>query len=100
LKLMEECAEVAQRASKQIQFGKEEVQAANPFNKREVTAEMQMTNAERLRAELTDLNCIAFLLEEAGELPHISLDSFEAALVAKKQKLDKYLGLSRNLGRL
>jgi NTP pyrophosphatase (non-canonical NTP hydrolase) len=44
LKLSEECMEVAQRASKQIQFGKDEVQK-----------DQLKTNQARLKDELLDL---------------------------------------------
>jgi len=54
LKLAEECSEVAKRAIKQIQFGKDEAQNAivklNPDD-----TDARPTNAQRLREEINDL---------------------------------------------
>lgn len=89
MKLAEECAEVAQRAIKQIQFGKFEIQKDQP-----------LTNAERLKQELLDLRSITRLLQRAGELPEITTDEETNALIAKRNKLQKYLNLSTSLGQL
>jgi NTP pyrophosphatase (non-canonical NTP hydrolase) len=50
--LAEECAEVAQRATKALRFGMDEVQSGQ-----------QLTNAERITAELVDLFTVATMLE-------------------------------------
>lgn len=89
LKLAEECMEVAQRASKQIQFGKEEIQKGQ-----------LSTNAERLKGELLDLFVIVKMLEETDQISTIAYDEFEQAYKDKKQKLQKYLDLSKTLNQL
>lgn len=89
LKLMEECTEVGQRCSKQIQFGKLEVQVNQP-----------LTNAERLKQELLDLYSLVHLLQERGELPEISDAEVQIALINKKAKLQKYLNMSYDLKEL
>lgn len=89
LKLAEECSEVAQRALKQIQFGKLEIQKDQP-----------LSNAERLKQELLDLRSMTRLLQRAGEIPEITVEEETNALIAKRNKLQKYLELSRSLGQL
>ena|ERR1700743_2315396 len=91
LKLMEECAEVSQRASKQIQFGADEIQKGQ-----------DKTNKQRLRDELLDLINIAEMLDEVGELVDVALteDEFQDALKQKRDKLNKYLKMSFELGQL
>lgn len=88
-KLTEECAEVAQRAAKQIQFGKEEVQDGQELN-----------NAQRLRLEVNDLLNIVVMLVEVGEIPTITILEKEASYQAKVLKIAKYLKRSQGLGRV
>jgi len=95
LKLAEECAEVAQRASKQIQFGKDERQKDHAPHG--AIAESK-SNAERLRDEIIDLMVLITMLEETKEIPEIT--DFSHAYIAKKIKLQKYLDLSASLGQL
>ncbi len=89
LKLIEECAEIAHRASKQIQFGRNEVQK----NQRE-------TNAVRLRNEILDLYAVVSMLTEEREILLWTFDEYADARDAKKIKLQKYLDLSASLGQL
>lgn len=89
LKLMEECAEISQRASKQIQFGKTESQNGQG-----------LTNAERLKQELLDLASITRLLHENKELPEVEEEELEVAYEKKRVKMQKYLDLSHELGQL
>ena len=85
LKLAEECSEVAQRALKQMQFGKNEIQK-----------DQALTNSMRLRAELNDLLSVIKILEEMSEIPHAhDLDEY---IKMKRAKLEKYLEYSRDLG--
>ena len=85
LKLAEECSEVAQRALKQMQFGKNEIQK-----------DQALTNSMRLRAELNDLLSVIKILEEMSEIPHAyDLDEY---ITKKRAKLEKYLEYSRDLG--
>lgn len=87
MKLAEECAEVAQRCSKQMQFGPDEVQ------KNQIA-----TNSERLLSELLDLFAICKLLQGIDEIPAITADKLTWAFAAKKIKMQKYLDLSAGLG--
>ena len=85
LKLAEECSEVAQRALKQMLFGKNEIQK-----------DQALTNSMRLRAELNDLLSVIGVLEEMSEIPHAhDLDEY---IKIKRTKLEKYLEYSRDLG--
>ena len=81
LKVMEECAEVAQRVSKALCFGMSEVQPGQEFD-----------NKTRIMAEFTDL---VATMEMAGLHPR-SLD--EDALRAKKVKVEKYVKYSESCG--
>lgn len=85
LKLMEECSEVAQRASKTIQFGYDEVQEGQ-----------DKTNRERLHAELDDLVSMIHILNSATGLGYV----FKKAAVAqaKSNKLQKFYKYSQQLG--
>lgn len=98
LKLSEECAEVSQRALKQAQFGAEESQATNPFNQREITDEMKLTNAQRLELEINDLYSIVHFLAMLNEVSDDTdfFDHFEA----KKKKIRKYLTYSIELNKV
>lgn len=79
LKLMEECAEVSQRASKQILYGKDEIQDGQSF-----------TNAERTAGEIEDLFVICKMLDEENELPDSILGDLDR-LETKKAKVEKWL---------
>jgi NTP pyrophosphatase (non-canonical NTP hydrolase) len=87
--LAEECMEVAQRVTKALRFGLEEVQPGQPHN-----------NAERITGELNDLFAVAMMLEGKG-LPRFGRVE---ALDAKKAKVRKYLdyslGIAPNPGSL
>ena len=89
VKLTEECAEVSQRALKQIQFGRYEVQKGQGF-----------TNGERLRGELLDLFVIVKMLEESDGFSEFTGEDFDDAYDMKKRKMQKYLDLSYELGQL
>lgn len=78
--LAEECAEVAQRASKAARFGMSEVQPGQGDD-----------NKRRLEKELADLLGVAELLE-------LGLDTSE--IVAKKKKVKKYMDYARKMGTL
>lgn len=89
LKLMEECAEVSQRASKQMQFGRDEYQPNQAI---------PWTNSERLRDEINDLLAVVKMLEEVGEIPKFDLKDFDKHLDMKRGKIRKYLKYSESLG--
>lgn len=101
-KLQEECAEVSQRAAKQIQFGAQQVQKAGEVagGLGPAPKEVGKTNAQRLVEELMDFAIIVKLLEEYGEFPAIDFAGidFEAAKAAKIAKMNKYIDFSRTLG--
>lgn len=84
--LAEECAEVAQRASKALRFGLGEVQPGQ-----------ELTNAERIEGELTDLFSVVLMLVDEG---HLVLKDRRGAEVAKRAKVEKFLQLSEQLGTL
>lgn len=89
LKLIEECAEVAHVAAKQMQFGGE---GTHPRKVEEGT------NRLRLRSEINDLLAIVDILVERDEIPDISTEELFTAKEAKRGKIAKFLGHSRNLG--
>lgn len=97
LKLIEECQEVSQRASKQIQFGAEETQASS--GKSSSTAlETLLTNKERLGKEVDDFLITLMLLRDFDEIPVVDPDEFYKRRAQKKEKLKKYFEYSQSLG--
>jgi hypothetical protein len=94
LKLAEECAEVAQRASKQMQFGPDEVQAHRSDSGGK---DGLLPNKTRLLNEFTDLCGVADALRELGELDLDSVD-YDEVIANKKARLKKYLEYSQSLG--
>ena len=83
LKLMEECNEVSQVASKCIQFSLEDKAPNQPY-----------TNAERLNQELNDLRAQLTMLESEGFY-------FKASAKAQEDKIakvNKYLKYPQELG--
>lgn len=75
--LIEECAEVQQRATKLLRFGRDEIQPGQ-----------ELSNAERLSHELGDLKAIVQLASEAGL---IFGRLIEEAAKRKRAKLFKYM---------
>lgn len=88
LKLMEECAEVQQRASKMIQFGADETEPGQPF-----------TNTERLREELNDLIATIHIIEQNG-FPPFPPAEFNEIVSKKASKILKFLVYSKDIGAL
>lgn len=82
--LIEECNETAQRATKALRFGLEEVQP-----------EQDATNAERIVYEFNDIVAVMELLYAEGGLPKV-FDAVSAGL--KKVKIEKYFSYSSNCG--
>lgn len=87
LKLAEECSEVAQRCSKQMQFGADEVQPGQEKN-----------NRERLGEEFNDLLSVAKMLIEEGEIPFQTFENYNEALAKKRAKIEKYYKKSQEAG--
>jgi len=89
-KLKEECAEVAQRACKSVQFGPYEIQEGQ-----------ELTNRRRLRDEINDLMTVIEIIKT--ETDHIELMSPKQvgeAMRFKREKIEKYHRLSVSLGRV
>lgn len=84
--LSEECNETAQRASKAIRFGLDEVQEGQPF-----------TNADRIVYEFNDLLAVMELMADEGLIPRVR-DTVAVAL--KKIKIEKWLNYSISCGTL
>lgn len=81
--LAEECAEVAQRASKAARFGLDEIQPGQ-----------SLTNEERLWQEMNDLAGVGEMiisLRKAGGLSRTQVDE-------KKAKVEKFLAYSAECG--
>lgn len=78
--LMEECAEVIQRASKAIRFGMDEVQPDQP-----------RSNSERLAFEIGDVLTLIDLCQEAGLVS--TYQSIHRKSI-KRDKLKKYMQFS------
>ena len=84
--VMEECAEVSQRASKALRFGLEEIQPGQ-----------QLTNAQRLVLEYADLYAVFEMLgDEYPHLPRVLTVDVEA----KKAKVKQFLHYSEQCGTL
>ncbi len=81
----EECAEIAQRASKANLFGIHEVQPGQAHD-----------NAERLLDEVMDLQVVLDLLREHGDLPPGPFDPKE--LAAKRAKVLRFMAYSVQCG--
>lgn len=82
--LAEECAEVAQRATKALRFGLDEVQPGQ-----------ERTNAQRIMGEMNDLFTVVEMLQRDGKLP---ATPGPAERVAKVEKIEWFLNYSRQLG--
>ena len=79
--LMEECAEVIQRASKAIRFGLSEVQPDQPY-----------TNSERLAFEIGD---VVTMIELCQEAEMVSVYIPIRRKTVKREKLKKYMQFSK-----
>ena len=101
MKLAEECAEVAQRAIKSMQYGSQQVWKGGEVPGGIGPSDAGLNNAQRLTNELTDLTVMCELLEELGAItPPPQEFEFEKTKQAKIAKLNKYLAFSRELGAL
>jgi len=83
--LAEECAEVAQRCSKALRFGLVEKQPGQ-----------DLTNAQRIEAEMADLIAVYGMLVDLGHVqPLVYL-----SLAGKRRKVESYLAYSATCGTL
>lgn len=90
--VMEECSEVAKRASKSLRFGIHE----NPINRKD-----NMSNLMLIAEEMIDLLTILSLLDEelGGELEkEFTRQTEEGAVEKKKAKFQKYVEYSQMKG--
>lgn len=85
--LSEECAEVAQRASKAMRFGIHDKQDGQA-----------LTNSERIVQELNDLIAVVDMLVEEQALPELYMSLPE--IRAKKARVEKFLKYSKQQGTL
>jgi NTP pyrophosphatase (non-canonical NTP hydrolase) len=83
--LAEECAEVAQRVSKALRFGLDEVQSGQNFS-----------NAERIVAELEDLAAVANILASEGAVRSVRLTA--SIVDRKREKIERFMAISREQG--
>ena len=83
--LAEECAEIAQRASKALRFGLDEVQPGQ-----------ELSNEQRLWNELNDLAGVGEMLIALRGRGGLSRDAVEA----KKAKVEAFLKYSEQCGTL
>ena len=83
LHLIEECAEVIQRACKTIRFGLEERQDSS-------SATFEETNKERMTMECCDLATVQQLCQEHDLLGHIG------PKLSKREKVFKYFHYSKD----
>ena len=84
--LAEECAEVAQRVSKALRFGLDEVQPGQPH-----------TNAQRIGQEFNDLLAVVEMLEEEGTLER---PTDTHAIERKKAKVLSFMEYAEQCGTL
>jgi NTP pyrophosphatase (non-canonical NTP hydrolase) len=90
IRLAEECGEVVQRVSKALVFGLAEKQEGQ-----------LLTNEERLKGEVIDVIAVLSMLIDAGLDIMPKADYEDAArVVAKRDRVEKYLEYSRKQGRL
>jgi NTP pyrophosphatase (non-canonical NTP hydrolase) len=86
-KLAEECNEVAQRALKQQQFGRNEKEPGQ-----------DKTNSQRLLEEIVDLETIVDMLEKIGEIGRPTMIDVDEMIATKRTKIAKYHQYSQKLG--
>jgi NTP pyrophosphatase (non-canonical NTP hydrolase) len=79
----EECAEVAQRASKALRFGLDEIQPGQP-----------LTNAERIMEEFDDLYAVILMCQNRALLP----GEVARRINEKQDKVNKFLTYSAKCG--
>jgi hypothetical protein len=85
--LAEECCEVAQRATKALRFGLDEVQP-----------DQTESNAERMLAEYCDLIAMMEMLEMEGLLSRFGPGKTAILIRDKKAKVEKFIAYSARLG--
>jgi NTP pyrophosphatase (non-canonical NTP hydrolase) len=87
--MIEECAEVAQRATKALRFTLDEVQPGQ-----------DKTNKQRLLDELTDLMAVVEMCVADDLLPDRPSADVAAAMEEKKRRVETFLKYSKEMGTL
>jgi hypothetical protein len=87
----EEAAEIIKEVSKILRFGKED---SHPDDS------LHVSNVERLRGEFVDFLGVASKLQDLGVLPRMNDPDVAFGVQKKRQKVERYLEVSRKLGRL
>ncbi len=99
-KLAEKCAEVAQRALKQVQFGAEQIQKGTEVKEGVAPPDKEagLTNRERLDLEINDFLAVVDVLQDMDEVSIETEEHVNAHIDAKREKIQKYLKYSQELG--
>lgn len=87
--MAEECAETAKRVSKALRFGPLEVQPGD-----------DRTNADRILEEYHDLQAAVAMLQDEGLLPVVHIGEVAERILAKRQKVERFLEYSELCGTL
>ena len=87
--LGEECVEVAQRCSKALRFGLDEIQPGQ-----------DQTNARRIYGEYIDLLAVMRMLVEDGAIAEKQSLEIEMMMEDKRVKVEKFLRYSAHMGTL
>ena len=87
LKLIEECAEVQQRASKSMQFGADDIQSGQA-----------LTNKVRLQAEVNDLRATIQFMVENGLLSEYTTLGWKQFVEARRARMGQYIEYARRRG--
>lgn len=87
--LMEECAEVAHRASKCLRFGPSEIQPGQ-----------NETNATRLVREIADLTSVVEMLQSEIDKARTPGDILETYITEHKAQIERFLSYSKECGTL
>lgn len=82
--LSEECAETAQRVSKALRFGLDEVQSGQ-----------DLTNRARIAEEYRDLVAVMNILCEEGIMHPFELAVSQAQVDTKRAKIERFMEISR-----
>ena len=85
--LAEECSETAQRATKMLRFGPEEIQPSQ-----------ELDNTERVVLEFNDIMAIMEMLMDEGVIPPGFIRP--VLILKKKNRVEKMLLRSKECGRL
>lgn len=84
MQLGEECVEAAQRVSKLLRFGRDEIEPGQ-----------SLTNVERLRDELHDIHGMIMILKERGLIEYDPTPHTDAM---KKAKVERFLAYAISIG--